>query len=1325
MHTQAYDTLATVPTINTVADNVIDATELAAGGIAFPQNNFTDPAATITVMTEPNAGSLILCFNPTTVTTTCTGTMYPATIETQSEVETTDTTWTVPLTTSQQINDLPKGNVTLTAIVTDKAGNVAVSTALNIKVGEATANMVTPIVLPSDDTLRHVALPLGYVTLPVNAFPQVSEQEPEAATDTPLAGTEFVFAVDIALTDADRVDLTLTMPATVCLPTSGVPSEREAVLYHYDASDSPPWTDLSSDSDSTRDGFVCGETTTFSPFAVGYVRIIGFDMPISDQIYTVGIPVSVILPAATDGGGDLTYTLTPTASIPNGLSFDPATRTLAGTPDEATTAVTLAYTVTDADARTITATFTLTVVPLRFDTRTIPAPDLAYTWLIDAAITPLTLPPAIAATSLIYTLTPTESIPNGLSFDAIARTLAGTPDEATTAVALTYTATDGDGMAVTATFTVTVASLFFDTSTIAAPDSAYTYPVGTLITPLTLPSAMSTATALTYTLTPTASIPVGLTFDATARTLSGTPTTATAAVTLTYAATDGDGMAVTAVFMVTVTPFSFDTSTIPAPDSAYTYPIDKVITSLTLPPASGGATPLTYTLTPTASIPVGLTFDATARTLSGTPTEATAAATLTYTVTDANAETITATFTLTVTPFSFDTSTIPAPDSAYTYPIDKVITSLTLPPASGGATPLTYTLTPTASIPVGLTFDATARTLSGTPTEATAAALTYTVTDANAETITATFTLTVTPFSFDTSTIAAPDPAYTYLIGMAITSLTLPPASGGATPLIYTLTPTASIPVGLTFDATARTLSGTPTEATAAVTLTYTVTDANAETITATFTLTVESDTDTNTNTTTRLNEQILTRASQAMTASTLEAVARRVDAVAGGTASTAVLGATPALAYQFGGQSSLRELLKSHGKAMLEDQMEYEQLFDGASFVVPLSAAEGGTGDGKSGAGALSLWGSSDFINLDSDNDGLDWDGQVTSINVGVDKLLGEKMLAGFALSSNQSSFDYVDADADSDDPYKQGEYHYSNTILHPYIGWFPGEDLKLWASLGFGSGEIEIDTEGNASSTDTTQQSLSGGFSRRLLHSTKQTSGNTTTLNLKGDVSMTSVDVEENMQAGFAAQDVGSTRLRVLVSGQQQRQLANGGGLSPSVEAGIRYDGGDGATGGGIEIGGGLRYANPGGNLSIAGNVRTLLAGDYDESGMGFLLQLSPPAGRGLSFSLRPVWGKTGSAAERLWDDGAGEITAGDTTLQGSVDSEIGYGLAATMVGSPGVLTPYTGITAQDGGSSRLRLGGRFAGGNGLSLNLEGARENAADGASHQALLRGEVAF
>ena len=112
------------------------------------------------------------------------------------------------------------------------------------------------------------------------------------------------------------------------------------------------------------------------------------------------------------------------------------------------------------------------------------------------------------------------------------------------------------------------------------------------------------------------------------------------------------------------------------------------------------------------------------------------------------------------------------------------------------------------------------------------------------------------------------------------------------------------------------------------------------------------------------------------------------------------------------------------------------------------------------------------------------------------------------------------------------------------------------------------------------------------------------------------------------------------------------------------MRYDGGDGVTGTGVELGGGLRYANSGGNVTVSGNVRTLLAHDYNESGVDFLLQLLPSAGRGLSLSLHPVWGKTQSVAEQLWNDGASEITGGDTALGGSVDTEVGYGMAATVV-------------------------------------------------------------
>ena len=71
--------------------------------------------------------------------------------------------------------------------------------------------------------------------------------------------------------------------------------------------------------------------------------------------------------------------------------------------------------------------------------------------------------------------------------------------------------------------------------------------------------------------------------------------------------------------------------------------------------------------------------------------------------------------------------------------------------------------------------------------------------------------------------------------------MNLPAATGGDGTLTYSLTPAA--PAGLAFDATARTLTGTPTTAQSATAYTYTATDADGDTASLTFNITVTADT--------------------------------------------------------------------------------------------------------------------------------------------------------------------------------------------------------------------------------------------------------------------------------------------------------------------------------------------------------------------------------------------------------------------------------------------------------------------------------------------------
>ena len=287
--------------------------------------------------------------------------------------------------------------------------------------------------------------------------------------------------------------------------------------------------------------------------------------------------------------------------------------------------------------------------------------------------------------------------------------------------------------------------------------------------------------------------------------------------TLTYTATDANGSTASHSFTVTVAAAVAVTAT------NQTYTMGTAITPLTLT-ATGGTNPLIYTLTGPGSdpLPPGLTFSSTTRALTGTPTEV-GTTTLTLTATDANSSTDTTTFDITVAV----AVALTAPNDQ-TYSRTVAIAALTLPDGTGGTGALTYTLTgpngtDLSELPAGLAYATGTRVLSGTPTAVGVVTLTYTATDTNGSTASDTFTVTV----IEGLSLSTPD-NQAYTINRPIPALTLPEGAGGIVPRSYTLTGPSSgpLPAGLTFDATTRVLTGTPT-AMATTTLTYTATDSN------------------------------------------------------------------------------------------------------------------------------------------------------------------------------------------------------------------------------------------------------------------------------------------------------------------------------------------------------------------------------------------------------------------------------------------------------------------------------------------------------------------
>ena len=106
--------------------------------------------------------------------------------------------------------------------------------------------------------------------------------------------------------------------------------------------------------------------------------------------------------------------------------------------------------------------------------------------------------------------------------------------------------------------------------------------------------------------------------------------------------------------------------------------------------------------------------------------------------------------------------------------------------------------------------------------------------------------------------------------------------------------------------------------------------------------------------------------------------------------------------------------------------------------------------------------------------------------------------------------------------------------------------------------------------------------------------------------------------------ATDADASRVRLVIEGGRRFSLPNGATLHPTLELGVRHDGGDAETGAGVELGGAVAYASASG-LSVEASARRLLAhadADYEEwGGASAAVRYDPgERGKGLSLSLAP---------------------------------------------------------------------------------------------------------
>ena len=124
---------------------------------------------------------------------------------------------------------------------------------------------------------------------------------------------------------------------------------------------------------------------------------------------------------------------------------------------------------------------------------------------------------------------------------------------------------------------------------------------------------------------------------------------------------------------------------------------------------------------------------------------------------------------------------------------------------------------------------------------------------------------------------------------------------------------------------------------------------------------------------------------------------------------------------------------------------------------------AEGGqsgeVGDVLSGSavtqsrGSVAVWGNADLTGL-SDEGTVNWSGEVLSLHAGIDGILRDGVLVGFAGNQSAGTFDFTDQMGARD---IEGEYKAKLTSMNPYIAWVR-EDVSVWATTGFGWGDVTV---------------------------------------------------------------------------------------------------------------------------------------------------------------------------------------------------------------------------------------------------------------------------
>ena len=395
-------------------------------------------------------------------------------------------------------------------------------------------------------------------------------------------------------------------------------------------------------------------------------------------------------------------------------------------------------------------------------------------------------------------------------------------------------------------------------------------------------------------------------------------------------------------------------------------------------------------------------------------------------------------------------------------------------------------------------------------------------------------------------------------------------------------------------------------------------------------------------------------------------------------------------------------------------------------------------TSESDSGDGVRSIWGRGASTSFDGRQGELSLDGNVTTALLGADWSWGHNPLrdgetaaagdrgwrAGLVLAHSRGDGRYHGADGNATPG--EGKLKAHLTGVFPWARRALNHRLAAWGVAGYGRGELTVTPRNSgALNADLNLWLAAAGLRGALLD------GGSTGLTLTGTTDALVVGTSSGQVTGaqghLSAADARVTRLRLGLEASRTMEFGNGATLTPSLETGLRYDGGDAETGFGLDLGGGISLASPNHGLAAELRGRGLLShaaeGFKDRGFSGSLSwQQQPDSDRGAILSLTHTVG--GSST------GGMDALLNRTTLEGLVaangdnnedlnnqrlELQLSYGLPA--FNDRFTLTPELGLGFYDSGRD-YRIGwslSRLVGSLELSFDLtrweDGNNGNAPD--------------